>query len=64
MTSIIIQTAKGHGLGKRVNKIDYTKRVLQFFDRYLMDKPAAKWITKGVPFLDKNKQKEVAESNR
>jgi dipeptidyl aminopeptidase/acylaminoacyl peptidase len=45
---------EGHGLSKRVNKIDLTKRMLEYFDHYLMDKPAADWITNGVPFLEKN----------
>ncbi len=46
---------EGHGLSKRANKIDFTKRVIEFFDHYLMDKPAPDWITNGVPFLEKEK---------
>ncbi len=44
---------EGHGLSKRANKIDFTKRVIEFFDHYLMDKPAPDWITNGVPFKEK-----------
>ncbi|MCH8219026.1 MAG: prolyl oligopeptidase family serine peptidase, partial [Planctomycetes bacterium] len=36
---------EGHSLSKRVNKIDLTKRMLEYFDHYLMDRPAADWIT-------------------
>lgn len=46
---------EGHGLSKRANKIDLTRRMMQFFDHYLMDKPAADWIADGVPFLQKPK---------
>jgi dipeptidyl aminopeptidase/acylaminoacyl peptidase len=48
---------EGHGLSKRVNRIDFTKRVIEYFDHYLMDKPAPDWITKGVPFLEKESSK-------
>jgi len=44
---------EGHGLSKRVNKIDFTKRMIGFFDHHLMDKPAPDWISRGVPFLEK-----------
>ncbi|MEO2047771.1 MAG: prolyl oligopeptidase family serine peptidase [Pirellulales bacterium] len=44
---------EGHGLAKRANRIDFTRRMIQFFDHYLMDKPAQDWMTYGVPFLDK-----------
>ena len=45
---------EGHGLGKRVNRIDFTKRTIEYFDHYLKGKPAAGWIENGVPFLEKN----------
>jgi dipeptidyl aminopeptidase/acylaminoacyl peptidase len=44
---------EGHSLEKRVNRIDFTKRVMEFFDYHLKGKPAPDWITKCVPFLDK-----------
>lgn len=44
---------EGHGLSKRVNRIDFTRHVMEFFDHYLMHKPAPDWITHGVPFLEK-----------
>jgi len=46
---------EGHGLSKRANRIDFTKRVIEFFEHYLMDKPAPDWITYGVPFKEKKK---------
>jgi dipeptidyl aminopeptidase/acylaminoacyl peptidase len=48
---------EGHSLGKRVNRIDFTKRMIEYFDHYLKGKPAPDWITKGVPFLEKKSSK-------
>ena len=45
---------EGHGLSKRVNRIDFTTRMMDFFEHYLMDKPAPAWLSEGVPFLEKN----------
>ena len=46
---------EGHGLSKRANRIDLTKRMIEFFDHYLMDVPAPDWIKNGVPFNEKKK---------
>ena len=32
---------------------DYTVRMKEYFDHYLMDKPAPKWMTEGVPQVKK-----------
>ncbi len=42
-----------HHLTKKKNKYDFTKRMWEFFEHYLRDKPAPEWIEKGVPFLEK-----------
>jgi dipeptidyl aminopeptidase/acylaminoacyl peptidase len=42
---------ENHGLRKPENMKDYTARMKEFFDHYLMDKPAPKWLTDGVPRL-------------
>ena len=43
---------ENHGLAKPANQQDYTVRMKEFFDHYLMDKPAPDWWTKGVPRLE------------
>jgi dipeptidyl aminopeptidase/acylaminoacyl peptidase len=50
---VIMLEYKGenHGLRKPENMKDYTVRMREFFDHYLMDKPAPKWMTDGVPLL-------------
>lgn len=43
---------ENHGLAKPANQHDYTVRMKEFFDHYLMGKPAPDWWTKGVPRLE------------
>jgi len=47
-----------HGIRKRVNQKDYTVRMQQFFDHHLKGAPAAEWMEKGVPFLEREIEKE------
>ena len=42
---------ENHGLRKPENLKDYTARMKEFFDHYLMDKPAPKWLDEGIPLL-------------
>ncbi|QDW27250.1 S9 family peptidase [Pedobacter sp. KBS0701] len=42
-----------HLLSNRNNQRDYTIRVMQFFDHYLKDADAPKWMLDGVAFRDK-----------
>jgi dienelactone hydrolase len=42
---------ENHSLAKRANQRDYTSRMLEFFDHYLMGAPAPDWMVNGVPRL-------------
>jgi len=44
-----------HHLAKKENQKDFQVRMKQFFDHYLMDKPAPKWMTDGVPQVKKGR---------
>lgn len=50
---VIMLEYKGenHGLRKPENMKDYTVRMKEFFDHYLMDKPAPQWMQEGIPAL-------------
>jgi dipeptidyl aminopeptidase/acylaminoacyl peptidase len=50
---VILLEYKGenHGLRKPEDMKDYTVRMREFFDHYLMDKPAPKWMIDGIPLL-------------
>ena len=47
-----------HGLRKRQNQKDYTMRLQQFFDHFLKGAPAPEWMVKGIPYLQRDKEKE------
>ena len=47
--------AEDHGLRKRQNQIDYHHRIFEWFDHYLKGEPAARWITNGERFIDRER---------
>jgi dipeptidyl aminopeptidase/acylaminoacyl peptidase len=47
-----------HGLSNRGATRDYSARMFQFFEHHLKGKPAPAWMEKGVPYLDRDKDKE------
>jgi dipeptidyl aminopeptidase/acylaminoacyl peptidase len=49
---------EAHGLRKKSTQRDYTARMFQFFEHHLNGKPAPEWMEKGVPFSDREKEKE------
>src|SRR4051794_23677874 len=42
---------ENHSLAKRPNQRDYTVRMKEYFDHYLMGAPAPEWMVTGVPRL-------------
>ncbi len=47
-----------HGLKRRADQKDYAQRLRQFFDHYLKGAPAPEWLEKGIPYLDRDEEKE------
>ncbi len=47
-----------HNLRKRQNQKDYTRRMLEFFDYELKGAPKPEWMEKGIPYLQREKEKE------
>ncbi len=45
--------AEPHHLQKYPNKLDYTIKMMQYFDHYLKGLPAPDWIKKGIPYRGK-----------
>ncbi len=42
---------ENHSLAKPANQKDYTVRMKEFFDHFLLGKPAPDWLEKGIPYL-------------
>lgn len=55
---MLVYADENHGLAKKENQIDYQKKQREWFDHYLLGKPAEKWISNGVSYLDKMKERE------
>ncbi|MFI5357265.1 MAG: S9 family peptidase [Opitutales bacterium] len=48
---------EGHGLIRRANQKDFSRRLWQYFDHYLRGAPAPDWLRHGVPWLDRDTEK-------
>ena len=47
-----------HGLRRRADQKDFSRRTMQFFDHFLKAAPAPEWMTKGIPFIEREEEKE------
>ena len=45
-----------HGLRERENQKYWTVHLDEFFDHFLLGKPAPEWMTRGVPYLERGKR--------
>jgi dipeptidyl aminopeptidase/acylaminoacyl peptidase len=53
---------EAHGLRKRPTQKDYTVRMQQFFDHLLKGAPEPEWMQKGIPYIDREREKEKITS--
>jgi dipeptidyl aminopeptidase/acylaminoacyl peptidase len=47
-----------HNLAKKATARDFSVRMFQFFEHHLRGKPAPEWMQKGVPYIEREKEKE------
>jgi dipeptidyl aminopeptidase/acylaminoacyl peptidase len=47
-----------HGLRRRPDQKDWAKRMSQFFDHFLKGAPAPEWLEKGIPYIERDEEKE------
>ena len=52
---------ENHHLARKENTKDFQTRMKQWFDHYLKDAPAPRWMTEGVPHLKKGESPTVME---
>jgi hypothetical protein len=50
-----VYNGEDDNLVERKNRKDWSVRLSQFFDHYLMDKPMPIWMSKGIPATQKGK---------
>ncbi len=53
---LLVYAGENHAVRKKENMLDYTRRINEFFDHYLLGKPAKPWIENGVKYIDKMKK--------
>ena len=46
-----------HGIRKRQNSKDWARRMAEFFDHHLKGAPAPRWMTEGVPYAEREREK-------
>lgn len=51
-----------HHINRRPNQKDYTVRLQQFFDHFLKGAPEPEWMAKGIPYIDREQEKEKFNS--
>jgi dipeptidyl aminopeptidase/acylaminoacyl peptidase len=59
--TLLAYPGEGHGLRGLANRRDLTIRYFQFFDHYLRGAPAPRWLTEGVPFLEKDLRRDASK---
>jgi dipeptidyl aminopeptidase/acylaminoacyl peptidase len=57
---MLVYDGENHGLAKKENQLDYTKKVNEFFNHYLLGTEGPAWIEKGKTYLDKKTEEEKA----
>ncbi|HEV8599721.1 MAG TPA: prolyl oligopeptidase family serine peptidase [Gemmatimonadales bacterium] len=58
---LLAYPGEGHGLRGLANRRDLTIRYFQYFDHYLRGAPAPRWLSEGVPFLDKDLRRDASK---
>jgi dipeptidyl aminopeptidase/acylaminoacyl peptidase len=56
-TYLFNYTGEDHGLRKRPNQKDWTRRMAEYFDHHLRGKAKPKWMQEGVPFIERDQEK-------
>ncbi len=59
---LVQYNGEDHGLIERKNRKDWSMRLAQFFDHYLKNAQAPKWMKEGLPATEKGKEWGLEES--
>jgi dipeptidyl aminopeptidase/acylaminoacyl peptidase len=53
---MLVYAGEDHGLRRKQNQVDYQRRIFEWFGHYLKGEPAAKWITSGKTFIEREQE--------
>ncbi len=51
---MLVYNKEGHNLMQWPARMDLSVRMYQFFDHYLKDQPAPRWMKEGIPYIEKH----------
>ncbi|RMG63774.1 MAG: S9 family peptidase [Bacteroidetes bacterium] len=54
-TWLLVYNDEAHNLTRWPNRVDLSIRMQQFFDHYLKDAPAPRWLREGIPAIEKGR---------
>ena len=57
-TYMFTYNGEPHGIVRRPDQKDFTIRMQQYFDYFLKGAPKPEWMEKGIPYLDKDTEKD------
>jgi dipeptidyl aminopeptidase/acylaminoacyl peptidase len=61
---MLVYDSENHSLSKKENQIDYTKKVNEFFNHYLLGQEAEEWLIKGKKYVDKKIEEEKVAAKK
>jgi dienelactone hydrolase len=53
---LLVYPGENHSLENKPNQLDYQRRIREWFGHYLKGEPAADWIVRGTPYLERQKE--------
>jgi dipeptidyl aminopeptidase/acylaminoacyl peptidase len=60
---MFVYNGEPHHIDRRPNQKDYTVRMQQFFDHFLKGAPEPDWMKNGIPYLERDQEKEKFNKN-
>jgi dienelactone hydrolase len=61
---MLVYDGENHSLAKKENQLDYTKKVNEFFNHYLLGDKPGDWIMKGKKYLEKKSEEDKAAEKK
>jgi len=62
---LLVYAGENHGLVSKPVRVDYVRRIHEWFGHYLKGEPAPAWIVKGVPFLERERElKQIKDAEK
>jgi dipeptidyl aminopeptidase/acylaminoacyl peptidase len=61
---MLVYADENHSVRKKENRLDYTKKINEWYDYYLLNEEPKKWITDGIPYLEKMKKEEAKKKKK